>query len=117
VLARAFAHVGSPLWLVVMAGYTILGLARACLLFRKLPHMRWAFALFLLAHTAMTVALLRSAPAHIDTQVYLHAGVVAVFHGHNPYGMTVPSIYPPPLANLFYGPGVVVNGRVNAGLP
>jgi hypothetical protein len=116
-LAQAFANLGSPLWLVVMVAYVTLGLAAAVLIFRKLPHMRWAFALFLLVHTAMAVALLRSSPAHIDTQVYLHDGAVALFHGHNPYGMNVPNIYTPHQATLFYGPGVVVNGRVNAGFP
>jgi hypothetical protein len=116
-LAQAFADLGSPLWLMVTAVYTIVGLAGALLAFRKLPHVRWAFALFLLAHTAMAVALLRSSPAIIDTQVYLHDGVAALFQGHNPYAMTVPNLYPPHLANLFYGPGVVVNGRVNAGFP
>src|ERR1035437_3116543 len=117
ILAQAFAHLGSPLWLVVVNAYTILGLAGALIGFRKLPRLRWAFALFLLVHTALTVALLRSAPAHIDTQAYLHDGIPALFHGHHPYGMTVPNIFSPHQAALFYGPGVVVNGRVNAGFP
>jgi hypothetical protein len=46
ILAKAFADVASPLWLIVMVLYTVLGLAGACLLFRKLPRMKWAFALF-----------------------------------------------------------------------
>jgi hypothetical protein len=117
ILAKTFDDVASPLWLTLMAVYTILGLTGALLLFRRLPHVRWAFGLFLLVHAAMTVTLLRSTPAHIDTQLYLHDGVAALFHGQNPYGMTVPNIYRSPWTELFYGPGVVVDGRVNAGFP
>jgi hypothetical protein len=117
ILAKAFADVASPLWLIVMAVYTVLGLAGACLLVRKLPYMKWAFALFLLAHTAMTVALLRSSPAHIDVEIYLREGSEALLHGHNPYAMSIPSIYPPQLAKQFYSPGVLINGRVAWGFP
>jgi hypothetical protein len=115
VLARAI--VASPLLLTVVAVYTILGLTGALLPLRRLPHIKWAFALFLLVHAAMTVAFLRSSPALIDVAVSLRDGSVAVLHGHNPYAMTIPNIYPPKLTKLFYGPGVVINGRVTSGFP
>jgi hypothetical protein len=117
VLARAFADLASPLWLTVVAIYAILGLAGALMLSRRLPHIKWAFTLFLLVHVAMTVAFLRSSPAAIDVAVFLRDGSVAVLHGHNPYAMTIPNIYPPQLTELFYGPGVVINGRVTSGFP
>jgi len=117
VLALAFADLASPLWITVIAAYTISGLTASLLVFRTLPHMRWAFALFLLAHAAMTVALLHSAPSHIDVQVFLHDGADALLHGHNPYSMTFPNIYPAKLTEQFYGPGVVVDGRVSFGFP
>src|ERR1019366_6120860 len=44
-------------------------------------------------------------------------GAFAVLHGHNPYSMTFPNIYPPQLANLLYGHGVVINGRITYGFP
>ena len=116
-LAKTFADLGSPTWVTITAAYTILGMAGALLLFRRLPHIKWALALFLLAHAAMSVALLRSSTVLIDTQVYLHDGVVELFHGRNPYTMTVRNIYPPALTDLFYGPGVVFDGRVHAGFP
>jgi hypothetical protein len=87
------------------------------LLFRRLPHIRWAFALFLLAHAAMTVALLRSTPAHIDVAMFLRDGTVGVLHGHNPYAMTFPDMYNPKQTVQFYGHGVVTNGRVTFGFP
>ena len=117
VLARAFTERASALWLTVIAAYTILGLVGAGLLVRRFPNLKWAFPLFLLAHAAMTVALLRSAPAHIDVAVFLRDGAVAVLHGHNPYSMTFPNIYPQPLSDLFYGQGVVINGRITYGFP
>jgi hypothetical protein len=116
-LARAFADLASPLGLTVVAVYTMLGLAGALLLFRRLPHVRWAFALFLLVHVAMTVAFLRSSPAFIDVAVFLRDGAVGVLHGHNPYAMTFPDIYSPKLTEQLYGHGVVINGRVTFGFP
>jgi len=117
VLARTITELKSPAWFAVIAGYAILGLAAALPSARRLRHGKWTFTLFLAVHTGMTVALLRSSPAHIDVEVYLREGLVALFHGHNPYAMTVPNIYPSPLKELFYGPGGVVNGRVQGGYP
>jgi hypothetical protein len=117
-LARAIAALASPLWFAVVLGYTILGLAGAfSLLRRSSPHLRWAFWLFLVVHAALTVGYLRVTPGAIDVQVFLHDGAVALLHGHNPYSMTFPNIYPSRLAGLFYGPGVVVDGRVAYGFP
>jgi hypothetical protein len=116
-LTQALANLASPLWVTMTATYTVLGLVGALLLVPRLPHMKWAFPLFLLAHTVMVVALLRSAPAGIDVAMFLRDGAVAVLHGHNPYSMTFPNLYPPPSANLFYGHGVVVNGRITYGFP
>jgi len=79
--------------------------------------MKWAFPLFLIAHTVTTVVFLRWSPAAIDVQVFLHDGAIAVLHGHNPYAMTFPNIYPSQLSDLFYGPGVVINGRITSGFP
>ena len=116
-LARAFADISSPLWLTVTSVYTILGLVGALLLVRRLPHLKWTFPLFLLAHAVMTVALLRSTPADIDVAVFLRDGAVAVLHDHNPYSLTFANIYPQPLADLFYGRGVVIDGRITFGFP
>jgi hypothetical protein len=116
-LARVFADLATPLWVTVTTVYAILGLAGALLLFRRLPHIRWAFALFLLVHAAMTVALLRSTPVHIDVAIFLRDGTVGVLHGHNPYAMTFPDMFTPKQTAQFYGKGVVTNGRVTFGFP
>jgi hypothetical protein len=116
-LAGAFPDLTPPVWVTVVALYMTLGLVGALLLVRRLPYLKWAFPLFLLAHAVMTVALLRSAPSAVDVGMFLRNGADAVLHGHNPYSMTFPNLYPPPLADLFYGHGVVVNGRITYGFP
>jgi hypothetical protein len=49
--------------------------------------------------------------------MFLHDGAVALLQGHDPYSMTFPNIYPQPLVELFYGQGVVINGRITYGFP
>ena len=115
-LGQAFAELTSPLW-TMMTACAILGIAGALLIFRKLPHMKFVFGLFLLIYAAMTVVLLRSSPAHIDVEIYLREGSDALLHGHNPYAITIPNIYPPQVAEQLYGPGMVINGRVAWGFP
>lgn len=116
-LALALADLAFPLWLSVIAVYTFLGLAAALPLARRLPRTPWAFPLFLVVHAAATIVFLRSSQIPIDVQVFLHDGSIAVLHGHNPYAMTFPDIYPSQLSDLFYGPGVVMDGRITYGFP
>jgi hypothetical protein len=116
-LARAFADPASPGWFAVIVVYAILGLAAALPMTRRLPHLKWAFPFFLLAHAVTTVLFLRLSLFPIDVQVFLHDGAGALLHGHNPYSMTFPNIYQPPYTELFYGPGVVVDGRITYGFP
>jgi len=115
-LARTITDLGSNAWIAVVVGYTILGLAGAVPWARRHAHMRWVLLFFLAAHTLMTVALLRSSPAHIDVEVYLHDGVIRLLHGQNPYTMTIPNIYKPPFTEMFYG-HEVVQGRLPYGFP
>ena len=116
-LASAFTDLASPLRFAVVSAYTILGLAGAMPLVGRLPDLKWAFWLFLAVHAALSVVFLRATPAAVDVQVFLHDGSAALLHGHNPYSMTFPNMYPPQLTKLFYGPGVVVNGRISYGFP
>jgi hypothetical protein len=88
-LARTIADTGSVSWFAVVLAYTIIGLAGVLSWTGRLSHMRWALLfVFLVAHTVMTVAFLRSSPANIDVQVYLHDGVIRLFHGQNPELLT-----------------------------
>lgn len=53
----------------------------------------------------------------IDVFVVQEKAANALIHGINPYTIRYPDIYPPELSALFYGPGAVVNGIVQAGYP
>jgi hypothetical protein len=117
VLAGAITDLASPLWFFVVLAYTVLGLAGVVPQIRQLPDLKWIFWLFLAVHVALTVLFLRATPTGIDVRVFLHDGAIALLDGHNPYSMTFPNIYPPQLTELFYGPGVVVNGRIAYGFP
>lgn len=116
-LAQSFADLASPLWLMVASAYAVLGLLGALLLVRRTPKMKWALPLLLLAHAVITVVFLRSTPAHQDVQVFLSDSAVALLHGQNPYSITFPNIFRSPETELFYGPGVVVDGRITYGFP
>lgn len=115
-LVPAFVGPTSHPWTVAAVG-AVLGLIGALLAFRKLPRAKWAFALLLLAYAAVTVALLHASPAQIDVEVYLREGSDALLHGRNPYAMTIPNHFPPQVAEQLYGPGKVINGRVEWGFP
>jgi hypothetical protein len=117
VLAGTITHLASPLWFVVVLAYTALGLAGVVPQIRHIPDLKWVFWLFLAVHVAMTVLFLRATPTGIDVRVFLHDGAAALLDGHNPYSMTFPNIYPPRLTELFYGPGVIVDGRMIYGFP
>jgi hypothetical protein len=116
-LAQACAKPPSSLWLTLTSVYTILGLIATRLLVRRPPHLKWILPLFLLAYAAITIFFLRSAASHQDVQVFLHDGSDALLHGSNPYSMTFPYIFKSPSTQLFYGPGVVIDGRITYGFP
>jgi hypothetical protein len=116
-LAPAFAGLPLPILLVAMTAYIIVGMAAALLIFPRLPLVKWAFPVFLVFHTLIAVAFLRSSPAQIDVEIYLREGSVALLHGHNPYAIRIPNMFPLNVAEQLYGPGMVVNGRVLGGFP
>lgn len=95
----------------------LLGVAGALIVFRKAPPKTLGFRLCVLAYAAVTVAMLRFSPAHIDVELFLRGGSDALVHGRNPYAMTIPNIYPKQIADQIYPPGAVINGRVTWGFP
>lgn len=116
-LLPTFSGLAPPWGFAAIAVYAIAGLTAARSLAQAWPNSRWALFFFLVAHTAITVGLLRTTPAQIDVEVYLREGVIALFDGRNPYSSTIPNIFTPHGTELFYGPGVVVDGRVTSGFP
>lgn len=75
----------------------------------------------LLALGALQVGLVSAVIATgtgvIDVQLFVDGGLDALAGGQSPYGITIENPYPPHLTEVFYGPGVVQDGRVMYGFP
>lgn len=106
---------GRPLPAVAAAGAAVVGLAAAARTRLRVSRGTVVFGLVLGLWAVLAVALLRSSPANIDVEVYLREGSRALARGSNPYTISVPNIYPPDVAAQVYGPGMVVDGRVEWG--
>ncbi len=66
---------------------------------------------------ALLVSAVSSHPLDTDISIFLTEGARALTHGINPYDITFPNLYGPVGAELFYGEGVVQNGRIVYGFP
>jgi hypothetical protein len=76
---------------------------------------RWRLPLLVGVHLAMGFWILRYSPRpHIDVYAWHVEALQALGRGVNPYAITMPDIYG---HDLFYGPGLLVNGRVQVGFP
>jgi hypothetical protein len=94
---------------LVLAAAVLAGLGLA----RNPAIERWRIPLFLAVYAGLGIWRIQSAPSpHIDVWVWHHEALEALLHGHNPYAMTMPNIYPDA---TFYDPSMVVNGRVLTG--
>ena len=79
------------------------------------PLRRWWFPALLLVHFLLGVWVLRQSLAPpIDVFIFQQDSSAALLHGENPYGLTFPDIYG---SKPYYGPGMVVAGRLNFGFP
>jgi hypothetical protein len=77
---------------------------------------RFAVPAMLLLHLVLGVWILRATPAPgIDVYVFQRDACDALLRGVNPYAITFPDIYDGKLD--VYGPGVVINGRLQFGYP
>lgn len=106
---------GTHLLVLVAAGAAAGGLAVVARTRLQASHASVAFGLFLGVWVFLAFALLRSSPANIDVEVYLREGSRALANGSNPYTISVPNIYPLDVAAQVYGPGMVVDGRIEWG--
>ena len=90
----------------------------------------WILFALLVLHSSIALHLLRSCggdpaspsqyaasdPRHIDCYTFQLDAVKKLLHGINPYGTTQANIYTPEQTARFYGPGMVIDGRVQVGL-
>ena len=70
----------------------------------------------LVYHCVASISMLRYYRGdNIDVYLFQHHAARALLHAVDPYTLTTENIYGP--STEFYGPGVVVNGRVQIGMP
>ena len=83
------------------------------------PRRAWLILFaFILLHMVVALVICRWIPANdIDTFTVQQAAAQDLIHGIDPYGRTRTDIYDSERSAVFYGPGMVVNGRVQVGLP
>ncbi len=82
------------------------------------PLRRWWFPLLLLTFGLLGSWVLRHSPnPKIDVFVFQQEGSAALLRGENPYNLTFPSIYSGKSDQVFYGPGISVNGQLDFGFP
>lgn len=68
-------------------------------------------------HAAALVVAVHVLDVRIDVAEFVNDGMRAMLDGTSPYAITVPNVYSPAEALAYYGPGVVVDGRVDYGFP
>jgi hypothetical protein len=79
---------------------------------------RWKTMLagLVLTHCLAAVYIERTTPGtEIDCYTFQRDALKTLMRGQDPYGTTQANIYPPDEARMFYGPGMVVDGRVQVG--
>ncbi|HEY2994711.1 MAG TPA: hypothetical protein VGM22_18005 [Methylomirabilota bacterium] len=76
---------------------------------------RWRLPLLVAIHFACGAWIIHASPRpFIDVYVFHVEALRVLGQGLDPYGRTIPNIYD---HEAFYGPGVVVSGRVQSGFP
>jgi hypothetical protein len=76
----------------------------------------WLLAALLLLHAGIAHHLASSTSSHIDSCTFQQSAVENLLRGIDPYGRTNANLYSASETRRYYGPGVVVNGRVQVGL-
>lgn len=97
-------------------GLAVLNLAAGvALLSRRFAFTVAATAALVAVHFALGVWIIQHNPAPpIDVHIFQRDAVAALRSGTNPYAITFPNIYS---HTNYYGPGVVVDGRLQFGFP
>ncbi len=78
--------------------------------------MWWAVAALMVLHGGIAVQHLRVVPADdMDCFTFQRYAAMELTQGINPYGKTQADIYDAYYTKMLYGPGMVINGRVQVG--
>ncbi|SED34491.1 hypothetical protein SAMN04489844_4222 [Nocardioides exalbidus] len=74
-------------------------------------------ALLAVVHATALVVGVHALDVRIDVAEFVNGGIRALLDGASPYGITIPDVYSPEESLAYFGPGVVVDGRVLYGYP
>jgi hypothetical protein len=107
---------GSLAWISFTVGYALLGTA-ATLATRSQRRERFLYTIFVALHTSLLAFRLATREVIIDVEIFLREGVTALLSGVNPYAITFTNPYSQAASEVFYGPGVIVDGRFDYGFP
>ncbi len=78
---------------------------------------RAAFWCLAALHAALVSVAIVTVAVRIDVAEFVNGGIAAILDGTSPYAITVRDVYSPTESAQYYGPGVVVDGRVIYGYP
>jgi hypothetical protein len=79
-------------------------------------HLWLILSALILIHSVMALSVCKpGSGGKIDTFTFQRDAIKSLLQGTNPYGTTQTNIYDPHQTAMFYGPGSVVNGRVQVG--
>jgi hypothetical protein len=78
---------------------------------------RWLLLALLALHSLLAWPLIRWTTPRIDTFTLQRDASATLLQGHNPFGTSHANIYDGADTRQFYGPGQLVNGRVQIGMP
>jgi hypothetical protein len=78
---------------------------------------RWVLLVLMALHGLIVVHLIRSPLPRIDTFSLQREATAMLLHGHDPYGTSHANLYTAEETRRFYGPGEVINGRIQIGMP
>lgn len=78
---------------------------------------RWVLLVLLALHGFIAFHLIRSPLPRIDTLSLQREATEMLLHGHDPFGTSHANTFNADETRRFYGPGEVINGRVQIGMP
>jgi hypothetical protein len=84
---------------------------------RGLWHHWVILGLLLMLHGFLAHRMISTVPVKIDCYTIHQDAAASLLQGRDPYGTTHANIYNETETRLFFGPGMVVNGRVQVGFP
>ena len=112
-IAAGFPVEGARAW-PYAAGIAASAALVAAIAFAPRRWSRLALPLLLVVFVATAIWVLRQARPRIDVFIFQQISAKALLAGRNPWALTFPNPYPD---GRFYGPGLVVDGRLQFGFP